>query len=237
MLQATLNGPLTKADHAAVPVTLDELLADARRCARAGAEAFHVHPRDKDGREQLTAEVVDSVAKALRRATRLPVGVTTGEWIEPDLDRRVALVRTWTAPDYATVNLSEPGSPLVMLALRAAGIGIEAGVWTVDDVEVLDRSGLAGMVLRVCIEPVELEAAGATGFVAQMHDELDRRGISAPRLQHGDGEATWILLEDAIRRGIATRIGLEDTTRMPDGQPAPGNEGLVAAARNLIDKR
>ena len=34
---------------------------------------------------------------------------------------------------------------------------------------------------------------------------------AAPLLQHGDGAATWRLLEDAVRAGIDTRIGLEDT--------------------------
>jgi len=36
-----------------------------------------------------------------------------------------------------------------------------------------------------------------------------------PWLQHDDGEATWILIEDAISWGIATRLGLEDTLFMP----------------------
>jgi uncharacterized protein (DUF849 family) len=39
MLQATLNGPLTKAPHPAVPITLAELIDDAQRCVRAGAAA------------------------------------------------------------------------------------------------------------------------------------------------------------------------------------------------------
>jgi hypothetical protein len=43
----------------------------------------------------------------------------------------------------------------------------------------------------------------------------DRLGLEASRLQHGDGDATWVLLSDAIRRGIATRIGLEDTLYEP----------------------
>jgi uncharacterized protein (DUF849 family) len=237
MLQATLNGPLTKADHPAVPTTLGELIDDARHCARAGAECFHVHPRDENGREQLTANVVDHVARAVRDACGVPVGVTTGAWIEPDIERRVASVRSWTAPDYATVNLSEPGSDEVMQALLDAGIGIEAGIWTVEDVDRLAATGLAAAVLRVCIEPVDVEATGAVAFVDEIHRVLDRYEIGAPRLQHGDGDATWVLLTDAVRRGLSTRIGLEDTFYLPDGAPAAGNEALVAAAMALISGR
>ena len=67
----------------------------------------------------------------------MPVGVTTGEWIEPDLQQRLRLIREWTQPDYASVNLSEPGAVEVMQALLAARVGIEAGVWTVEDAELL----------------------------------------------------------------------------------------------------
>jgi uncharacterized protein (DUF849 family) len=234
MLQATLNGPLTKADHPAVPTSLDELIDDARRCVRAGADCFHIHPRDEDGREQLTADVVDRVSRAVRASCGVPVGVTTGAWIEPDAERRVAKVRRWTAPDYATVNLSESGSNAIMGALLDAGIGIEAGIWTVEDVHRLAASGLAGRVLRVCIEPVDLNAGVAVAFVEDIHHALDRYQIGAPRLQHGDGDATWVLLADAVRRGLATRIGLEDTLSLPDGAPAADNEALVNMAMGMI---
>jgi uncharacterized protein (DUF849 family) len=233
LLQATLNGGLSKATHPAMPESVEELARDAAACARAGAGAIHLHPRDAEGRERLDAEVVDRVVVRVREACGIPVGVTTGAWIQPGLDRRVALVRAWSAPDYATVNLSEPGATRVMEALLQAGVGIEAGVWTVQDAERLAASGLGGRVLRVCVEPVELPAAGAVAFVEEIHRALDRLGLVAPRLQHGDGEATWVLLSDAVRRGIATRIGLEDTQYEPNGARTAGNEALVRAARAL----
>ena len=118
-----------------------------------------------------------------------------------------------------------------MRTLIQAGIGIEAGVWTVEDAERLAASGLGGQVSRILVEPVEVSAADALGLVEDIHRELDRLGLTAPRLQHGDGEATWVLLTDAIRRGLDTRIGLEDTLYEPNGEPTAGNEALVRAAR------
>jgi uncharacterized protein (DUF849 family) len=109
-----------------------------------------------------------------------PVGVTTGAWIEPDVERRVELVRAWPAPDYATVNQSEDGAREVMEALIDAGVGIEAGVWTVQDAERLAASGLAGHVLRICVEPVEVPARDAVAFVEEIHRMLDRLGPTAP---------------------------------------------------------
>lgn len=233
LLQATLNGPLTKDDHPAVPVSAGELADDAAACVRAGARAFHLHPRDAEGRERLDAEVVDAVVARVREACGVPVGVTTGAWIEPDLRRRLGLVRSWRAPDYATVNVSEPGATEVMQALTDAGIGVEAGVWTVADAELLAASGLGGRLLRICVEPVGISPAEAVAFVDDIHAVLDKAALTAPRLQHGDGEATWVLLADAVRRGIDTRIGLEDTLHEPDGELTTGNEALVRTARQL----
>jgi uncharacterized protein (DUF849 family) len=231
LLQAALNGPWTKDDHPAVPLSIDELGRDAAACVAAGAGALHLHPRDADGRERLDAIVVDEVVKRVRVAG-VPVGVSTGAWIEPDLERRVALVGAWTAPDYASVNLAEEGADRIMRALLDAGIGIEAGVWSVEDAERLAATGLAGRVLRVLVEPVDA-GADAVGVVSAIHAALDRLGVAAPRLQHGDGDATWVLLRDAVHRGLDTRIGLEDTRHEPDGARTSGNEALVRAALPL----
>jgi uncharacterized protein (DUF849 family) len=169
LLQAALNGDLTKAAHPAVPISADELARDALACVRAGAHAFHLHPRDVEGRERLDAEVVNQVVARVRDACGVPVGVTTGAWIEPAIEHRVELVRGWSAPDYTTVNLSEPGATEVMEALLQGGVGIEAGVWTVEDAERLAASGLGGHVLRICVEPVEISAADAVAFVDDIH--------------------------------------------------------------------
>jgi uncharacterized protein (DUF849 family) len=233
LLQATLNGPLTKADHPAVPITAAELRADATACERAGAHAFHVHPRDAEGREQLHPLVVDEVVAEIRNGTRWPVGVTTGAWIEGETRRRIACVRRWHEPDSTSVNLSEEGAFDVARAALGAGIGVEAGVWSVEDAEALVASGLGNRLLRVLVEPMGGEPDERLAVVAAIHEVLDRGGIEVPRLQHGDGAATWPLLEDAVRRGIDTRIGFEDTLRLPDGTTAPDNAALVAAARAL----
>jgi len=226
VLQAALNGARTRADHPAVPLSAGELARDAAACR---ADAFHIHPRDADGREALDA--VDAAVAAVRAACGRPVGVSSGAWIEPDLERRIALVRAWREPDYASVNLSEEGADRVMRALTEAGIGIEAGIWSVEDAERLAETGIA--VTRILVEPVDAPADRAVAIVDEIHAALDRLGLTAPRLQHGDGAATWILIEDAVRRRIDTRVGLEDTLNGPEGHRTTGNEELVREARAL----
>ena len=181
-----------------------------------------------------TPQVVDAVVAAVRDACGVPVGVSTGAWIEPDLERRLELVggleRARTTP-RSTSPRTAPAE--TMRTLLDAGVGIEAGVWSVEDAERLAASGLGGRVTRILVEPVDVSAGDAVAVVDEIHAALDRLGLTAPRLQHGDGEATWVLLRDAIRRGIDTRIGLEDTVDGPDGARAEGNEALVRAARAL----
>jgi uncharacterized protein (DUF849 family) len=239
-LQAALNGDRTKAEHAATPVSVEELARDAAACVAAGARAIHLHPRDPEGRETLEAGIVDEVVTKVRGACGVPVGVTTSAEIEPDPERRLELVRAWRTPDYTSVNVSETGAAEVMEILIGAGIGIEAGVWTVKDVEWLAASGLGDRLTRILVEPGELQlldsedkALGAIGLVEDIHQALDRFGLTAPRLQHGDGEVAWALLADAIRRDLDTRIGLEDTLHGPNGDRTSGNEELVRAAREL----
>jgi uncharacterized protein (DUF849 family) len=224
LLQAALNGPYTKADHPAMPVTAAELAADAKACVEAGAGAIHMHPRDGDGSESLAAEVIDATVREVRAACGVPVGVSTGAWIEPDLQRRLELIRAWTEPDYASVNISEDGWQEVIRALRERGIGVEAGIWSVDDARALKESGLQSDLTRSLIEPVDADPKTAVALVATIRSE-----VGGSMLQHGDGAATWALIEDAARNGLDTRVGLEDTQEAD-------NPALIRRAMSLIRK-
>lgn len=234
MLQACLNGPREPGSHPALPLTAEALAADAAACVRAGAHALHLHPRAESGQESLQPNVVDETVRRVRAAARVPVGVATGAWVEPDPERRAALVGRWTQPDYASVNLSETGASAVMRALLSAGIGIEAGVWSVEDAEALAATGLADKVLRVLVEVIDVREDRAAAAAREIDAALDRCRIDAPRLHHGEGDATWPVLQQALAAERDTRIGFEDTLFLPDGRPAASNAQLVAAATRFV---
>lgn len=228
LLQACLNGARSAHEHPALPLTAERLAADARACVRAGAGAIHLHPRGGDGLESLRSGVVDPVVAHVRHACGVPVGVATGAWVEPDPERRAALVAEWREPDYASVNLSEPGAIEVM---RALPVGIEAGVWSPEDAELLAASGIP--VTRVLIEIIGGPAETAVARAQEIERVLDAAGNDAPRLVHGEEEACWPVLRHALATGRDTRIGLEDTLVLPDGTQAAGNAELVRVAREL----
>ncbi|WBB70307.1 3-keto-5-aminohexanoate cleavage protein [Micromonospora sp. WMMD812] len=231
MLKACLNGGRGQAEHPAVPVTPADLAADAARCVALGVAAVHVHPRDGAGAESLRPEVIADALTAVRAARPdLPVGVSTGAWIEPDPAARVAAVRAWhVLPDFASVNAHEEGAEAVAAALHERGILVEAGLWTVEAVAAY--RGWRVPAGRILVECMAEQPAVALADAARVLSALPTGSDAPPVLLHAEGPATWPVLADAVRRGLHTRIGLEDTLRLPDGTPAPDNASLVTAAR------
>jgi uncharacterized protein (DUF849 family) len=236
LLQACLNGSRTRGDHPALPITPEQVAVDAAAVMRAGASCIHVHPRRHDGAESLADADISAVVSAVRNVCPgLPVGVSTAAWIEPDLQRRLSMIGAWSVlPDFASVNLSEAGSMLVIDLLNELGVGIEAGVWTVDDARLLIDSGLDAACRRVL---VEVDAVGdpdeAVHLAASVDTILDDGLSEAPRLHHGAGIATWAVLAAAMEVGHDVRVGLEDTLVLADGSSAQSNEVLTRAASEL----
>jgi uncharacterized protein (DUF849 family) len=238
LIKACLNGGTTRDEHPSVPQTPTELAAEAAAAVRAGAGAVHLHPRDPSGAETLDAEAVLAAVAAVRAAVpATPVGVTTGLWIVGgDQARRIAHVSRWTGdgqPDFASVNLSEPGADELAELLGELGVAVEAGVWSVADADQLAASGFGAHVLRILIEPDDGVPEVAVAVAANVEAALKEHGLVAPRLHHGHGLATWPVLRAAIRMGRDIRIGLEDTTVLADGRVASGNGELVEAAGRL----
>ena len=237
LLQAAINGSRAQAEHPALPTQSDQLAAAANECVAAGAGAVHFHVRNQNGRESLAAADVADAVNAVRAACRgIPIGISTGAWIEPDPYRRLAQVRRWhVLPDYASVNFHEPGAVEIAEELLELGVGVEAGLTGGGAAEVLVRSGLEDRCARVLLEPQEPELVSALETVAGIERLLgDYAADRTPRLLHGMEGTAWPLLREAARRGYAARIGLEDTLLLPGGEPARGNLELVRAARTWI---
>jgi uncharacterized protein (DUF849 family) len=240
LIKACPNGGTTRDKHPAVPLTPAELAADARAVVAAGAQAIHIHPRDAAGSQSLDAAHVLPAVAAIRAAVPgIPVGVTTGIWaVDGDPERRMRLVAAWEGPglpDFASINLNEGGIIPLANLLTSRGIGIEAGVWIPEDVDRLAASTFADRILRVLIEPEELSPGGAVDTTAKTEAALAQWGITAPTVAHGYDMATWAVLRRMVELGGAAtgrgfRVGLEDTTVLPDGSRATANADLVAAA-------
>lgn len=232
-LQVALNGDRI---HPAAPRTPAAVAEAARASVEAGAQSVHVHAFDAAGRETLESGACAAVLRAIRaRCPGVPVSLTTSATIVADPDARVKTVRAWQElPDLVTANQGEAGIVELCELLLARGVGIEAGLLTVDDAHAFVRSGLARRCRRVLVEPLDADPATAVKHATRMEDILALAGIDLEQVHHGYGIACWAVNERALTRGHGIRTGLEDVEVLPDGRPARDNAELVAAAARLI---
>lgn len=234
-LLAALNGDR---DHPAAPRTPDALAAEARAAVAAGALSVHLHPYDERGRQTLAAERCAVTIRAVRAVCPgVPISLSTSAAIEPDPERRLALVAGWTElPDLVTANQGEAGIVELCELLLGRGVGIEAGLLALGDAHRFVASGLAPRCVRVLLEPLDADPDAAVAHAAAMDEVLAAIDPALERIYHGDGIASWAVNRYGISRGHGIRTGLEDTPLLPDGSLAAGNGELIAAAVRLLDE-
>lgn len=235
MLQACLNGGRARDFHPAVPLSADELAADAKAVIAAGAQQIHLHVRGGDGKESLhPTDVARTLAAVRATVPGVLIGLSTGWWIAPRGRARQEHIRAWqTLPDYVSINLIEEDSAEVIDLAQSRGIGVEAGIWSLDDAAKFIAHPAARRCLRVLIEINEQDlSAGMAAYHAIM-PLLDRAGIDLPRLLHGLDATVWDLYRETLAQGLDARIGLEDGKHLPSGAVAEGNAALIHAARAL----
>ena len=239
MLQACLNGGLSKSKHVGVPITPLELAADALSVREAGASELHIHVRDQEGIETLDPAAVASTLNAVRNAVPgMAIGIGTGAWVPPGGRARHRDMQAWTVlPDYCSVNLKEEDAVDVIDLLNSRGIGIEAGLWSRQDAQRFVSEVQFVKCLRVLVEMTSNDEAEALTEARAVLDVLSGADCKLPVLLHGEGGSAWACVEEAARLGHSTRVGFEDGLHLPDGTLARSNAEIVAAAAHIMKAR
>ncbi|MDN5858104.1 MAG: 3-keto-5-aminohexanoate cleavage protein, partial [Pseudonocardia sp.] len=235
LLQASLNGDRV---HPAIPRTPRAMATEARAAVDAGARSVHLHPYDEDGRQTFAARPCAAALRAVRAACPgISISLSTSANVEPDPLRRIALIEAWTElPDLVTANQGEAGIVDLCELLTTRGIGIEAGLLSLDDAHRFVASGIAMRCVRAMVEPLDADPDAAVAHAAAIEQTLADAGVSLEQVHHGDGIASWAVNLRAIPRGHGIRTGLEDTPVLPDGRTAEGNGDLVAAAASMLGR-
>ncbi|CAN5267728.1 3-keto-5-aminohexanoate cleavage protein [soil metagenome] len=234
-VEAAINGARTPDAHPNLPVTPEQLATEAVAAHEAGAQVVHLHPKSAEGKDSLLPDTVAAAVTAVRRAKPgLPVGVTTGFWALPDAGERLAAIQAWTVlPDFTSLNWHEPGSPELAEVLLGRGLGVEVGIFHAEAAQSWAESDISRHCLRVMLE---LQPDADADYADGLLDLVASANSPAPTLLHGLDDSCWPLLEHAGRRGVQTRIGMEDTLTLPDGSVTPGNAALVAAAVEILGR-
>jgi uncharacterized protein (DUF849 family) len=232
MLQACLNGNRARAFHPALACSPAELAIDARAAVKAGAKELHVHPRSAEGEQSLEPHDVANALLAIRETVPgIAIGISTLWEIKPGGRARQAPIREWRIlPDYVSVNLVEEDALEIMALMIGRGIGIEAGLWSYADALRFVEMPSAGRCLRILVEINEQNKKAGLSVAKDILAVLEHSSLGLPILLHGAGSTMWPVHDEAVRRGLDRRIGLEDGVLLPDGKRAVDNAELLRAA-------
>lgn len=255
IVNAALTGMVpTKADNPSLPVTPDEIAADAERCRAAGASIVHLHARADDGAPTYRKDVYARVVAAVR--TRCPDVIvcvsTSGRTfksfeeradvldLDGDLKPQMASLTLGSLnfPTQASVN--EPDM-IVRLAQRMRERGI------VPELEVFDLGMVdyaTYLIEREVLEPPlyfnillgSLGTLSATPF----HLATVARALPPGSTWAGAGIGRFQLAvtSQAITMGGHVRVGLEDNLWLDDERLRPASnaelvERLARVARAI----
>ena len=229
MIQIALNG---SRKEAFVPKSTEEIIKSAESAVNLGADCVHFHPRDHQGKETLKGLFVDEQINAIRKKLgQTPVGITTGAWIEPNLEERLAQIASWEMlPDFVSVNYDEDGFEKITQLVNEKGIQIEAGLSNPEAAKNFIKMFPNGSFVRILIEPQEQTLAASLDTVKAIENLILEAGIELPILLHGEDQTCWDLVKIAFSKNYQTRIGFEDVLVLPDGRYARSNSELLAQA-------
>lgn len=240
VLAVAPNGASKSAhDHPRVPVTRDDIVADAIACRDAGASLFHLHVRDGEGRHLLDAEVYRDTTDAIRRAVgrTLVVQITTEAAGRYARAAQMAVVRE-VRPEAVSIALrelvpdaaAEAEAQAFLAWLRAENVMPQYILYSPD--EIARYRDLRGRGVIPDARDFLLFVLGryTAGQVSEPADLL-------PFLRAHDGSTPWAVCAFGPREaacamagaalGGHVRVGFENNLYLPDGTLAPDNAALV----------
>lgn len=237
----------SKLDTPSLPITIEEIAEEARRCADNCASLLHLHIRNARGEHTLDAGMYHDAISAIREATagRLIIQVTTesagvfqrneqiAAAVEIDADSISLAVRE-ICPDDA----SEPGARDLYKDLNRRGVLAQHIVYNDDDLQrlrglqekgVIEKSPLfVQLVLGRYGERSEGGPAEMLAFLAA----LKPLSVIWSVCCFGPWEPSSVAAAAAF--GGHARVGFENNNMRTDGCKAASNAEIVAQSAEII---
>lgn len=251
LIMVAPNGArLTRADHPAVPVTIDEVVACALACRDAGAGGIHAHVRDDQQRHVLDAGLyAELLSELAQKAPEFYVQITSeavGTYT-PQQQRRLIEVLKPAAVSVALREITAEQDAATVRqffgACAEAGICVQHILYDTADVAHLSRLVAAGDVPRAGLTALIVVGRYTVGQVSSPRDVTDLSATLLAVLPDVDwaacafGAQETACLSEAMRQGGKARIGFENNRLNADGSTAANNAErvaeLVTQARHL----
>lgn len=234
-----------KADNATLPVTPEEIAADAIACAEAGASVVHIHVRDESGAPTHRRDLYERALGPIReRSPELVVCVTTSSRVDPDPSARMAGLELDPPlrPDMASLTLgsfnfprsisANPPDAIVALLERMGELDIrpEFEVFELGMVNTLRVLSERGLVPDPPVVNILLGSLGAApAFVGDLARIAERLPSGAEWAGAGIGLYQRPMTIAAAIMDGNVRTGLEDNPA-GDGSSPWGNVDAVRLA-------
>src|SRR5919204_6249850 len=241
---AICGAETTRAQTPYLPITADELAAEADRCAAAGATVIHLHVRKDDGTPTQDRGLFDKAIRAIRARCDVIVQTSTGGAVGMSAEERAQPLDC--DPDMASLNAGSLNfgddvflNPFPMVREFARRMR-ERGI--VPELECYDAGHVESCVMLAKEGAIELPAhfdfvLGVRGGLAASEDNL-RFLLSKlpPRCTFsvaGIGRHQLPMAALSLQLGGHARCGLEDNIYLSKGVLAKGSYELVARVAEL----
>jgi len=230
----------TARDHAAIPLTPDELALTAEACLEAGACAMHLHVRDAEARHSLDPDRYRAALDAIhaRVGDRLLLQVTTEAVGRYSAEEQIAVVRE-LVPDAVSLAVRELARAGEEAIAELDYWMCEQGVlpqWILYSAE--DQALLHDWIRR---DVLSARSYPVLFVLGQYKPPVD---ATPEMLQAFRKEKSWMACafgpaEGRIMQSVAdlgghARIGFENNLVGLDGRPAPDNASLVRALADAL---
>lgn len=235
---AGIGAELTRAEQPNLPLSPEEIAADASECEAAGASIYHLHVRDRHGDPTMDVETYRTAHDAIRSSTDLIVQLSSGGAVTDGPEERVAPLDL--APEMASLTTGSVnfGDEVFLnpLPLIKQLYGRMLSVGTLPEFEIFEP----GMIATA--EHIYADAGAdhhrhydlVLGVPGAMPAWPDAVGILTAHLPDdatwsatGIGSANVGVAERAISAGGHVRTGFEDVRWLDRGVLATSNAQLV----------
>jgi 3-keto-5-aminohexanoate cleavage enzyme len=234
---AAIGAELSRDDQPHLPLTPDEIAADAVQCRESGASIYHLHVRDRSGVPTMEVETFRSAHDAIKQATDLIVQFTSGGAVTDPEEARAAPLQL--RPEMATLTTGtvnfggevflNPRGLVERFYERMRSLSI------LPEFEIFDSGMLAGAERVAGDEPGHhLHYDFVLGVPGGMPAWTDSVEFLSSKLPDG---ATWSatgigrqhlpVTREALSRGGHVRTGFEDVRYFEPGRLATSNAELI----------
>lgn len=244
---AGIGAELTREQQPNLPVTPDEIAADARECRDAGASIYHLHVRDPDGNPTMDVGAFRKAAEAIAAVTDVIVQFTTGGAVSDDENARIApldLRPEMASLTTGTVNFGQHVffNPLGLITalyrrMRANSVLPEFEIF---------EPGMIATAERLYTEHGDGHhrhfdfVLGVPGGMPAWNDSVDFLARHLPEgatwSATGIGASHLRVTEAAIASGGHVRTGFEDVRWFTRGVLATSNAQLVARVADIAQR-